>query len=268
MSDAVFAGTVPELYDRLLGPMIFAPYAAEMAALVVRRAPRRILEVAAGTGVVTRELARTLPADVSIVATDLNQPMLDRAIADGIARPVEWQRADAMRLPFDDGAFDVVVCQFGAMFFPDKSAAFAEVRRVLRPGGTFALSVWDRIEENDFAATVTSALAQRFLHDPPRFLARTPHGYHDVVRLRRDLAAAGFTARADVRAVTHRSPASSARIAAVAYCEGTPLRDEIEERASGGLAEATALAADALRRQFGDGAIDGRIQAHVATVER
>jgi SAM-dependent methyltransferase len=268
MLDKVFAGTIPELYDDYLVPMIFTPYAIDLAARVAVKRPQSILEVAAGTGVVTRQLALTLPPDTSVIATDLNQPMLDRAIATGTARPVSWQQADVVHLPFDSGQFDVVVCQFGAMFFPDRIVAFEEVRRVLRPGGTFVFNVWDRIEANEFADTVTSALARMFPSDPPRFLARTPHGYHDLSVIRRDLTAGGFDAAIDVSTVAHRSYAASARIPAVAYCEGTPLRNEIEERSPRRLAEATAVAAEAIARQFGAGAIDGKIQAHVIAVDK
>src|SRR5437763_6974761 len=135
-SDTVFAGSIPELYDSYLVPLIFEPCAGDMARRVVALGPSRVLETAAGTGVVTRALARVLPPAVEIVATDLNQPMLDRAAAVGTQRAVCWQQADALQLPFDDASFDVVVCQFGVMFFPDKVHAFSEARRVLRPGGT------------------------------------------------------------------------------------------------------------------------------------
>lgn len=138
-----------------------------------------MLEIAAGTGVVTRALASVLPDSVSIVATDLNQPMLDHASAVGTKRAIKWRQADAVQLPFEDRTFDAVVCQFGVMFFPEKSRAYSEARRVLRPGGVFIFNVWDRIEENEFADTVTAALELLFPEDPPRFLARTPHGYHD-----------------------------------------------------------------------------------------
>src|SRR5215207_66580 len=145
---SAFAGSVPLLYQRYLVPLIFQSYADDMASRVARRQPSRVLEVAAGTGVVTRRLADALPSDVSIVATDINQPMLDQAVTAGTSRPVEWRQADAMQLPCPDEAFEVVVCQFAAMFFPDKQKGFAEARRVLRPGGCFMFSVWDRIEEN------------------------------------------------------------------------------------------------------------------------
>ena len=172
-----------------------------------------------------------------------------------------------MSLPFADGAFDTVVCQFGAMFFPDKAKAFAEARRVLRPGGRFVFSVWDRIAENEFADVVTGALAAVFPGDPPRFLARTPHGYHDIRAIERDLAAAGFSAPPPIVTVSARSRARSPRIPAIAYCQGTPLRNEIEARDASRLGEATNVAAEAISRRFGNGAIDGRIQAHVVAVE-
>lgn len=193
-SDTMFGGSIPELYERHLVPLIFEPYAADLASRVAAAPATRVLEIAAGTGVVTRELAALLPADVTIVATDLNQPMLDHAARIGTCRPVEWRHADAMQLPFADRTFDVVVCQFGVMFFPDKVRAFVEARRVLSPGGVFLFNVWDRIEANEFADTVTTALASLFPDNPPSFLARVPHGYFDCTRIARNLAAAGFTA--------------------------------------------------------------------------
>jgi SAM-dependent methyltransferase len=189
--DGVFAGSIPKLYETYLVPLIFEPYAVDLVNRLRSRAVSRLLEIAAGTGVVTRALASALPDDVTIVATDLNQAMLDQAQAVGTKRAVEWRQADAMQLPFQDGTFDAVVCQFGVMFFPDKIKAFSEIRRVLRPGGVLIFSVWDRLAENEFADTVTSALATVFPADPPRFMARTPHGYHDT------RAVAAISRRAD-----------------------------------------------------------------------
>jgi len=262
--DKVFAGSIPELYETYLVPLIFAAYADDLAQRVTARRPRRVLEVAAGTGVVTRALARALPANVDIVATDLNPPMLEKAAAVGTSRVVEWRPADAMALPFGDGAFDAVVCQFGAMFFPDKPRAFAEARRVLAPGGVFLFNVWDRIEMNEFAATVTGALAQRYPADPPRFLARTPHGYWQRDAIAQDLLTAGFVALPSFDTRAERSRAASAQVAAIAYCQGTPLRNEIEARDAAGLLQgATTQCAQALAARFGPGAIEGGIQAHV-----
>jgi ubiquinone/menaquinone biosynthesis C-methylase UbiE len=264
-SDRVFSGSIPEIYDELLVPLIFDAYAREVAEHVAKLRPQTVLEIAAGTGVVTRAVASRLPGGTRLVATDLNQPMLDYARAkqrQGAA--VEWRQADALNLPFEDGAFDVVVCQFGAMFFPDKVQAYGEARRVLKPGGHFIFSVWDRISENDFADTITEALAARFPNDPPRFLARTPHGYHDVEQIRAQVTEAGF-AECSAETVVHLSTASSARVPAIAYCQGTPLRGEIETRDPSGLKAATDHAAAALAQRFGHGAIEGRIRAIAIT---
>lgn len=266
--DTVFAGSIPELYDSHLVPLIFEPYAADLAARVAALNPSRVLETAAGTGVVTRAMSRALGADVELIATDLNQPMLDRAASVGTAWPVRWQQADAMQLPFDDASVDVLVCQFGVMFFPDKAHAFSQARRVLRPGGSLIFNVWDRIEENEFADTVTTTLAGLFPDDPPRFMARTPHGHFDQQVIAADLARAGFDSSPRFETVATRSRAESAREVAVAYCQGTPLRGEIEARGGVGLAEATAACASAIAERFGTGAVDGKIQAHVVVVQR
>ena len=266
-TDKVFTGSIPELYDTHLVPLIFEPYAVDLAYRLVSRRLARVLEIAAGTGVVTRAMATTLPETVSIVATDLNQSMIDRAAARGTKRPVIWRRADAMHLPFEDGTFDAVVCQFGVMFFPEKSRAYSEVRRVLNSAGIFIFNVWDRIEENEFADTVTTALATLFSEDPPRFLARTPHGYHDHETIKRDLASGGFTAPPEIVTVAARSRAESSRIPAIAYCQGTPLRNEIEARDASRLGEATDIAAEAIAQQFRRGPVDGKIQAHIISIE-
>jgi len=266
-TDKVFAGSIPKLYETYLVPLIFEPYAADLANRLASRPLTRVLEIAAGTGVVTRALASVLPESASIVATDLNPSMLDEAAALGTRRPVEWRQADAMRLPFQDRTVDAVVCQFGAMFFPEKAKAFSEARRVLTPGGVFLFSVWDRIEENEFADTVSTVLESLFPEDPPRFLVRTPHGYCDRPTIARDLAAGGFTASPQFTTVAARSRAKSSRVPAIAYCQGSPLRNEIEARDASRLGEATDLATEAIARRFGRGAVDGKIQAHVVTIE-
>lgn len=266
-TDKAFAGSIPNLYDTYLVPLIFEPYAVDLVNRLGSRSPSRVLEIAAGTGVVTRALASALPEGVPIVATDLNQAMLDQASAVGTRRSVEWRQADAMQLPFEDGTFDAVVCQFGVMFFPEKAKAFSEARRMLRPGGVFLFNAWDRIEENEFAHTVTTALESVFPKDPPRFMARTPHGYHDRSRIARDLANGGFTASPRIDTVAARSRAKSPREPAIAYCQGTPLRNEIETRDAARLGEATDVAAEAIAKRFGRGAVDGKIQAHIVTIE-
>ena len=266
--DKGFAGSIPRLYEEYLVPLIFEPYAADLVNRLRSRSVARVLEIAAGTGVVTRKLASVLPESVAIVATDLNQSMLDLASEVGTHRPVAWRQADAMQLPFEDSSFDAVVCQFGVMFFPEKPRAFSEARRVLEPGGVFIFNVWDRIEENEFAYTVTKALESLFPTDPPRFMARTPHGYHDRAVIEQDLKRGGFVASPEIVTIAARSRASSPRIPAIAFCQGTPLRSEIEARDKSRLGEATDTAAAAVATRFGPGPVDGKIQAHVVTIER
>lgn len=262
-SDKLFSGSIPKFYDTLMVPLIFAGYATDMAALVAASSPGSVLETAAGSGVVTRALAPLLGANARYVVSDLNQPMLDYAATRlGSDSRIEWRQANALQLPFEDASFDVVCCQFGAMFFPDRVAGYAEARRVLRPGGRFVFSVWDRIEENAFADEVTHAVATVFPHDPPRFLARTPHGYHDIALIRADVGRAGF---ASIGIETHEkvSRAPSAREVATAYCQGTPLRGEIEARDAGLLQLATDRATEAIAGRHGEGPVAGKIQAHV-----
>src|SRR6266700_3234036 len=234
-ADKQFVGSVPQLYDELLVPLIFAPYARDLAQRAERRPISTLLEVAAGTGAVTRELAEQLPAGAAITATDLNQPMLDQAARAGTLRPVTWRQADAMQLPFPDASFDAVVCQFGVMFFPDRVHAYAQARRVLRPGGALIFNTRDRIEANDFADTVQSALYTLYTDDPPRFMARTPHGYFDPAIIRDDLTRAGFRAPPSITVLAARSRGASARAVAQAFCQGTPMRGEIESRGPGEL---------------------------------
>jgi ubiquinone/menaquinone biosynthesis C-methylase UbiE len=263
-NDTAFAGSIPALYDRHLGPVLFEPYAADMVRRFARLSEGAILETASGTGIVTRQLTTALPAAVRIVATDLNQPMLDHAASKpGMAR-VEFRQADALKLPSGDGTFDAVVCQFGAMFFPDRVAAYREARRVLKPNGQLVFSVWDSLMRNLLSATVVDAMAVHFPHDPPRFIARVPHGYHDAAAIRAELAAAGFTTVA-IETVALTSRAESHRDPAIGFCQGSPMRGEIEARDPDGLQAATDAAADALAARFGTGAIAAPMQALVIT---
>ena len=194
--------------------------------------------------------------------------MLDHAAAkQGADERITWRQADALDLPYDDRAFDAVVCQFGAMFFPDKVAGYAEARRILRPAGRFVFNVWDRIEANEFANLVTQAAAAVFPDDPPVFLARTPHGYHDIDVIRSDLSAAGFSDVA-ITTLEETSRAPSPHHSALAYCQGTPLRNEIEARDANLLDHVTARAAEAIADRFGDGPVAGRIRAHVVVAAR
>jgi ubiquinone/menaquinone biosynthesis C-methylase UbiE len=265
--DAIFQGSIPALYDQHLGPMIFAPYAEDLASRLTDLHQGHILETAAGTGVVTCILAAVLPESVRIEATDLNQPMLDHASRQLPSTRVTWRQADAQILPFSDGMFDAVVCQFGVMFFPDRFRAFSEAYRVLKPGGRFLFNVWDRIEENEFADIVAKSVAPLFPNNPPVFLARTPHGHYDTAALESQLLAVGFST-VTTETVTRVSLSPSAVSVAVGYCQGTPMRNEIEAHDPSRLAEATEVAAAAIASRFGSGAVSGKIRAHVIAAAR
>jgi ubiquinone/menaquinone biosynthesis C-methylase UbiE len=249
--DIAFSGSIPNLYHEHLGPMLFQPYARDMARRVAALGARRILETAAGTGIVTEAMAEALP-EAEIVATDLNQAMLDVAAA-RLDRPgVSFRQADALALPFDDGGFDAVVTQFG------------EVRRLLRPGGAFLFSVWDRLEENPVSDVIQTQVARLFPEDPPSFLRRVPFGYHDKARIAADLREAGFTEIAS-ETVAAGSRIGSAREAAIGLCRGSPLAAEIEAHGPGAFDRATDAVAEALERLSGPGGIDAAMSAHVFT---
>ena len=265
-SDKIFSGSIPELYEKYLVPLIFEPYAQDLARRVGSEPVSRVLEIAAGTGVVTRAVVDALEPDVSVVATDLNQSMLDYGASIRADENVEWRQADALALPFNDATFDAVVCQFGVMFFPDRAKAYSEALRVLKRGGRLLFNVWDHIGENEFADIVTESLAGVFPADPPLFLARTPHGYSDIDQIASDLRRGGFTASPNVETMDARSKASNPSIPAIAYCQGTPLRNEIESRDGSLLMYATDVATAAVSARFGAGAVDGKIQGHIVSV--
>jgi ubiquinone/menaquinone biosynthesis C-methylase UbiE len=258
-SDSVFSGSIAALYDRILVPMIFRPYAEDLALRLAAARPATILETAAGTGIVTEAIARAVPA-APLVATDLNPAMLDVAAARIASPHISFLQADAQALPFPDASFDVVACQFGAMFFPDRILAYREARRVLRPGGLFLFNVWDRIEANPATAIAARAVASFFPDDPPDFFARVPFGYHDKATVEADLRAAGF-GHVETVTVAMRSRIGSAGEAAAGLCQGTPLRAEIEAR--GNLDAATEAVAAALAPLVGADGLDAPMSAHV-----
>lgn len=266
--DGLFTGSIPQLYNQLMVPMLFDSYASDLSAQLAALQPTDVLETAAGSGALTRAIAARLPASARIMATDLNQAMLDVAASLSPNEPrITFLQCDATALPFPHATFDAVICQFGVMFFPDKPMAFAEAARVLRKGGTFLFNVWDRIAANDFVATTTDVLATRFPDDAPVFMARVPHGVFDTKMLTSQLETAGF-ATVDVQASDHVSTAATAMDAAMAYCQGTPLRGEILARDPNGLGPTTNAVAAALQTRFGPGPINGKIRAFVLTARK
>ncbi|MFO1067737.1 MAG: class I SAM-dependent methyltransferase [Geminicoccaceae bacterium] len=264
-SDLAFVGSVPEIYQRCLVPLLFAPYAEDMARRAAAGRCERVLETAAGTGVLTRALAPRLPPGARLTVTDLNPPMLERARSLQPPGPaIAWQEADAAALPFADASFDTVLCQFGMMFLPDRVRGMAEARRVLQPGGRFLFSVWDALDANLFAAEVDAAIAAQLPADPPRFFARTPHGYHDRARIEADVRAGGF-AEVAIETVELVSRAATADDVAMAYCQGTPMRGEIEARAPGGLGRITEAVARAVAARWPERPLAAPMRAHVVT---
>ena len=261
-SDSVFSGSIPALYDRYLGGLLFEPFARDLAERAAATGPRRILETAAGTGIVTAAIVRAAP-DAEIVVTDLNADMLALAEERVRSPAVAFQAADALSLPFADGSFDLVVCQFGAMFFPDRVAAYREACRVLKRGALFLFNVWNRLDANPASQGAAEAIAALFPENPPSFLSRVPFGYHDRARIERDLAAAGFE-EVSIETIEKRSRGDAFE-AATGLVMGTPLRAEIEAREPGRLEEARDAVAEALRSLSGGDEIDLPTSAHVVS---
>ncbi len=265
-TDTGFTGHVPQLYETYLVPLLFEPYAKDIVNRLQLSKPLSILETAAGTGVVTRELDAQLPAYVRIVATDLNQPMIDQAALQKSNHVIEWKAADAQQLPFADESFDAVVCQFGVMFFPDKPKAYAEAYRVLKPGGVFIFNVWDSLHDNDFGDAVNTAMETLFASDPPRFLARTPYAYNDNNIITNDLTAGGFINTPFIETVTCYTTAKSPNTPAIAFCYGSPLRNDIESKHPMMLEKAVEAAEAEIIMRFGTGMVKGKLQAKIVQV--
>ena len=267
-ADKVFDGSIPHFYDTFMVPLIFQVYADDLVERIAKMQPLSVLETASGTGVVPRALAKRLSRGARYVVTDLNQPMIDHAVS---KQPddssIERLQADALDLPFRDEEFDVVACQFGAMFFPDRPKGYAEARRVLKPGGSYFFSVWDKIENNELADIITREAAAIFPNNPPKFLARTPHGYFDPELIRADLKRSGFS-DVVIEVAEKKGIAPSAAAAAKAYCHGTPLRKEIEERDPAMLGHVIDSATASIEAQFGNGPIVSKICALVVTATK
>lgn len=257
-----FTGSIPENYDRYLRPLLFEPYAVDLAGRLDVRAGMRVLEIACGTGIVTRHLRGELDSASTLTATDLNQAMLDcareRLGSDGI----EWRQADATSLPFADGSFDAVVCQFGWMFFPDKPQAAREARRVLARGGRWLFNVWDRIERNELVVVVRDAVA-KVLGSPPTFF-NTPYGHHDPLRLQRDVESSGFS-QILVEPVSLEGSSASALDVARGWTDGSPLRNEFADRGEAVANEVREAVRTAIQQRYGDGPISARLNVFVCS---
>lgn len=264
--DVRFSGSVPANYEQYLVPLLFRPYAELLAQRTSAFAPKRILETAAGTGVVTDALARALP-EAEIVATDLNQAMLDVAASRVDSSRVSFRAADALDLPFGEDEFDLVVCQFGAMFYPDKVKGNAEARRVLRDGGHYLLAIWDAIERNPMSDLAHQTMVEQFPDNPPMFMKRGPFSYHDPEWIERDLKAAGFD-KIGIDTVKLPSRATSSDEAARGLCCGSPMRIELEEYGASALDDVFFTLSKSARKFDGLNGFEAPMSAHIVTATK
>ena len=246
---ANFIGSIPHYYDRYLGPRIFHDFADDLAERAAKLQPGAVLELAAGTGIVTRRLRDLLPEGCDVTCTDLNQPMLDVAKAKFLSNEnICFEPADATTLPYSASQFDTVVCQFGVMFFPDKRASYKEVLRVLKPGGRYVFNVWGAWDTNPFAEIAHEVVTSFFPEDPPGFY-KVPFGYHDETSIMDSLISAGF-AEVETKSLHITSEIGSAADFAKGLVFGNPLFEEVTSR--GGDPDTVCLAvADAIQQKLG-----------------
>jgi ubiquinone/menaquinone biosynthesis C-methylase UbiE len=269
MADAItaFTGKIPENYDRYLAGLFFDPYADDLVSRLSVHDGMRILEVACGTGIVTRRIVDKLAGRGTIVATDLNEAMFAHARKGLPGRgDATWRHADGTSLPFETRSFDAVVCQFGVMFFSDKAAGAREAFRVLRPGGVYIFSVWDSLEVNPVARITHETDAGFFPTDPPKFYT-VPFSYHDAGTIETLLRDTGFEAVRCERVAKEGKSASAAE-AAIGLIEGNPVFGEIMQRRPEALADIKAAVAARLARELGDRPLRAPLRALVATARR
>ena len=247
---ANFAGSIPAAYDRYLGPVLFQPYAEDLATRLRLTRNSSVLELACGTGILTRILRTNLPPTVQLTATDLNEPMYRYAAGKfRKGERVRWFQADACNLPFDDQKFDAVVCQFGIMFVPDKELAAREAYRVLKRGGVFLFNVWDALNYNKLALLAHRTITSYFKKDPPTFYL-VPFSYHNRAEIRRLLKNAGFRT-VNTKIVMKIGRISDVEGVAKGLVQGNPVSLAIAERNPVLFPGITNAISAGIRRRFG-----------------
>ncbi|WP_369242173.1 class I SAM-dependent methyltransferase [Streptomyces sp. R21] len=256
-ADRRWSESMPAAYEQYLVPVVFRPFAEDLTARATTLHPRRVLELAAGTGVLTSRLLAAAPS-AEVTATDLNEAMV--ALGSTRAPGAVWRQADAQRLPFPDGGFDLVICQFGVMFFPDHIEAFTEIHRVLAPGGRFLFNTWAPLETHAFEVALQAGLERAFPVNPPQFFPTVPHGYADPAVVTADLTAAGFTIEEEQELTLQGRAASTADLA-TGYLTGTPVCMAVEERGNGPAVRATVI--EEMTARLGPGPVAAPMTAYV-----
>lgn len=265
--NADFSGSIPANYDRYLGPVLFRPYAEDLAARLEIGGEASVLELACGTGILTQILRNRLPATVQLLATDLNEPMLEHARAKfGPNERIEWRQADAMDLSFGEATFDAVICQFGLMFVPDKRACVRQVYRVLKPGGTFLFNTWDAMQQNELAHIAHETIGSFFDRNPPTFY-QVPCGYHDRAQIEKLLDDEGF-GNIGISVVAKNSQITDAKATATGLIEGNPVVLEIAERDPDLVPKITRALTEAIRKRFTEASASARMRAVIVQARK
>jgi len=260
MSTISFSGTIAKVYDEVQGPVYFEPYAIETAIRVAKLNPQNVLETACGTGRVTNHLHKVLSPHASLTATDISTDMM--AIAKkklSSEKNLSWLEADALQLPFADSTFDVVVCQFGIMFFPDKKKGLNEAFRVLKNGGTFLATTWSKLELNEIAAAGRNILKEFFDNDPPRTM-NVAFSMHNKTEIKDLFSESGFT-NVQIEMVVKTSVSESAEELASALIEGSTIREFIIQKDASALPMLKQKTESAIIANCGNHPVKGKMEA-------
>jgi ubiquinone/menaquinone biosynthesis C-methylase UbiE len=228
-SIALFAGAIPANYDKYLGPILFEPYAVDLAERLQKDKVKHLLELACGTGRVTKHLAGLIPGDGSFVAADLNPGMLEVAQSKFQKDRIEWKIADAENLPFNDAQFDHIVCQFGVMFFPDKEKSFREANRVLKNGGRYIFNTWESVEKNPRIDLMWKVIYEVFGNESPDFFQKGPHSFYDKSEIEKLLLNAGFR-NVSIETVAKTSKYNQPDDLINGFIDGSPLTNFLKDK--------------------------------------